>query len=298
MPRVLLVLALAVIALPSSAVTNFMIRSFASGGAPVPCRPGIIVQLEEDSAAGACDHLAAGASNSLCVCDDDGQGYTTGGGGIGAGLVPDELTSTSMVFWNTLANPDRLETSDCEMLQDPDDMGWKSLDCPAAVNSGQTFVLKESAAAAGTEEFSLSAPANMTSSYAGTLTALAKIPADAVAVIDCDTLFGLDALGYGVFAAGFTAELFRPPTGATRTVTKVRCAVDALASGGTTVQVQRNDGTPADMLSADLACTDAWASSILLVGAESSVSDVESVRVSVEAATTAATTLSICVEWE
>lgn len=87
MKRLVVVLAVLLFAVPAAAnITNFMIRSFGSSEAPVPCRPGIIVQLTEDSGAGACDVEAAGTANSICICNDAGDGYTASGGSSGFGV--------------------------------------------------------------------------------------------------------------------------------------------------------------------------------------------------------------------
>ena len=65
------------------------IVSYLGAAAPLPCPPGHIIQITDDSSVGACDEGGGGTNNSLCSCDDAGTGYdAVGGGSVGAPALP------------------------------------------------------------------------------------------------------------------------------------------------------------------------------------------------------------------
>jgi len=59
------------------------------GEPPLPCPPGYLIQLGDDTSAGGCDPNGGGAFKSLCICDPAGTGYdSSGGGGTGSPSLP------------------------------------------------------------------------------------------------------------------------------------------------------------------------------------------------------------------
>jgi hypothetical protein len=78
------------------------------------------------------------------------------------------------------------------------------------------------------------------------------------------------------------------------TVTKLECGTD---TGTVTANAQTDDGTPADIATADLVCSTSWVTNTTFTAGEDTVADGQSITLDIASVATSPTELTFCVEY-
>lgn len=163
-------------------------------------------------------------------------------------------------------------------------LSWASSTLPSVGASG-TYV-KSTGAAWAASTGSASGVGTCTNQFARVLNSDAAPTCASVAVADVTAVLKTEQIAYTFFdAAADLADLDIPSIIPNRaravTLTEVYCEIDA---GSASINLQRDDGSPANILSTSLACSTAGATSTSFSGSEASISsgyEIDHVTVSI-----------------